>query len=79
MDISQEFNYLIRPRKVCLCNNVSEKDIAVAYQKGAKTLPTIIKKTKASTDCGTCLDELTKIVNYLGNREKEKRNPTFFR
>ena len=79
MDISQELNSLIRPRKVCLCNSVSEKDIVTAYQEGATTLTMIIKKTKASTDCGTCLEELTNIMNSLKKREKGKNNPTFFK
>ena len=79
MEISSELASLIRPRKVCLCNEVSQADIARAYKGGAKTLRSIIKETRASTGCGTCLNELAKIIDNLRDDEQEKTNPSLFR
>ena len=63
----------IRPRKVCLCKNVSQDDIVSAFNKGAKTITSVVKKTKATTGCGTCLDEVTDLVQFLQRKEKEKK------
>lgn len=59
---------LMRPRKLCLCKGVSRQDIADAVAQGADTFPKLIKKTHASTGCGTCYHEV-----YAAFREEREK------
>jgi len=55
--------FIIRPRKVCLCKNVSQEQIVDAIHHGAHTLEEIVKVTLASTGCGTCKPQIIKILD----------------
>jgi bacterioferritin-associated ferredoxin len=39
---------------ICVCQNVSEKDIAKAVAGGCKTFAALQEKLEISTCCGTC-------------------------
>lgn len=39
---------------VCLCNNVTERDIEAAVRAGARTLDCLASKLAVSTCCGQC-------------------------
>ncbi len=40
---------------VCICNNVTERDIKDAVQNGARTLDCLASQLAVSTGCGQCL------------------------
>lgn len=68
-----DINQLMRPRKICVCRQVSESDIRNAVRNGAKTFQEISERTQASTNCATCAsavnailqDELSKLRKNL--------------
>lgn len=49
-----DLNSLMRPKRVCLCRMVTEKELVDAIREGAHTLEEIREKTRATTGCGTC-------------------------
>lgn len=57
-----DLNCLMRPRKICLCRNVTREDIRIAVQEGAKSMAQLQAKTAASTGCGTCYSEVEKAL-----------------
>jgi len=42
------------PVYVCICNNVTERDIAKAVEAGARTLDCLAHELAVSTCCGQC-------------------------
>ncbi|MCF8370872.1 MAG: (2Fe-2S)-binding protein [Bacteroidales bacterium] len=52
---------------ICLCNEVSEKEIVGKIESGeAKSLPEISKQTQAGTGCGRCRRSIREILKkYL--------------
>ncbi len=68
-----DINSFIGPRDyVCLCKSVSRKDIRKAFEEGHKTLSSIQKKTLATTGCGTCINEVSEILQEFRNLEEKK-------
>ncbi|WP_051061440.1 (2Fe-2S)-binding protein [Leptospira weilii] len=53
---------LMRPRKVCVCNQISEEDILTSIRNGNDTLQKLMDDTGASTGCGTCSNSVRKIL-----------------
>ena len=49
-------------RIICRCNNVSYIDIRKAMIAGARTLDEIKEITGAATCCGSCTEEIKKIL-----------------
>jgi len=47
---------------VCVCNEVSEREIIAALKKGARSTSDIQKFTGAGTGCGRCLPVVNSIV-----------------
>jgi len=43
---------------VCLCHPVSDRDVDVIIDEGARTVEEIGRRCGAGTGCGTCVDEL---------------------
>jgi len=41
---------------VCLCHNVTEKDIERSVQRGARSLRHLQDELKVATCCGSCAD-----------------------
>lgn len=39
---------------ICVCQNVTERDIARAVQAGCRTFDALQEKLEVSTCCGTC-------------------------
>ena len=46
---------------VCLCNGVTDRDIAKAVEHGADDLTAVEESTGAATGCGSCKD-MTKTI-----------------
>lgn len=53
---------LMRPRKVCVCNQVSEEEILASIRNGHDTLEKLMDDTGASTGCGTCISSVRKLL-----------------
>ncbi len=49
-----DYNVYVRPRKVCLCRNLTEDQIREAVEGGAHTFEEVRSVTNCSTGCGTC-------------------------
>lgn len=54
-----------RGKVVCNCFNVSENEIIDAVSRGADLI-TLQNKLKCGTECGSCVPELKKLVNFYG-------------
>lgn len=50
---------------VCMCMNISVRDIKRAIASGAKDFNEVQKLTSISTVCGLCLDEAEAIVKKI--------------
>jgi NAD(P)H-nitrite reductase large subunit len=55
---------------VCVCNNVTDRDIARAVCAGAKCVDDVAKCTKAGTGCGSCHQAIQKAIE-AGPRRAE--------
>ncbi|EIE02800.1 MULTISPECIES: (2Fe-2S)-binding protein [Leptospira] len=63
-DFSQiDLNALMRPRKVCVCNQVSEEDITNSIRRGNDTLGKLMRDTSCCTGCGTCRGRVLKLLS----------------
>ncbi|WP_282097141.1 (2Fe-2S)-binding protein [Leptospira ryugenii] len=65
----------MRPKRVCLCRMVTERELVDAIHAGANNLELIREKTNASTGCGTCIGLVSRILqrelNDLSKRKTE--------
>ncbi|AAN51218.2 (2Fe-2S)-binding protein [Leptospira interrogans] len=52
----------MRPRKVCVCNQISEEEILTSIRNGNDTLQKLMDDTGVSTGCGTCSSAILKIL-----------------
>lgn len=50
---------------VCICNNVTDKDIAKAVENGCHSLDTLQQHTQLGTQCGSCINEACAILKQL--------------
>lgn len=57
-----DINQLMRPKKVCVCKQVSKEEIIACIQKGATSFEDISNRTLAGTNCGTCRKEVETIL-----------------
>jgi len=51
-----------KQRIVCVCNEVTEKDVLRILKRGARNLEDVKKFTSAATGCGRCKSETEAIV-----------------
>ena len=58
--------------KVCLCKNVSIKDIQeVCHQYKNFSIKNVQQKTLAGTGCGTCIDTIAYIIEQIKQNKSE--------
>ncbi|TGK11513.1 ferredoxin [Leptospira fletcheri] len=57
-----DLNSLMRPRKVCVCNQVSEEEILNSIRRGNDTLGKLMQDTRCCTGCGTCRGAVSKLL-----------------
>jgi nitrogen fixation protein NifU and related proteins len=67
-------------RVVCNCMNVTDHEIEEAVLEGARTFYELQEKTKVSTVCGECKDEVERLLEFYKNRhfcgvEEKASNP----
>ncbi|MFW6327124.1 MAG: (2Fe-2S)-binding protein, partial [Bacteroidota bacterium] len=68
-------NSFFMSRLVCLCNKVTQKEIALIVSKFPHaTLPDVINKTAASTSCGRCKSELQDVFKKLKSKYSSRAN-----
>jgi bacterioferritin-associated ferredoxin len=60
----------MRPRKVCVCKQVSEEEIVHCIKIGMTSVEEISYHTSASTGCGTCVRSIQNLID----RELKKGN-----
>ena len=57
---------------VCICNNVTERDIELAVRAGARSLACLARELAVSTSCGQCRcvagDVLHEALRTVGGR-----------
>lgn len=49
--------------EVCLCQEITLKDIKEAYENGAHTLDEMMEATGAGTICGACQDVIQEFID----------------
>jgi assimilatory nitrate reductase electron transfer subunit len=61
---------------VCRCNTVTKKALTAAWRSGAQDAPALGRATRAGTGCGTCVDALHGICEWLAAAEPpDQRGP----
>jgi len=50
---------------VCRCNDVTRADIAARFDAGDRTVLAIANSTKATTGCGSCHDDVARVLRNL--------------
>lgn len=50
---------------VCRCNAVAKRDIVEAWDEGARSLPEVAARTRATTGCGGCRSLVCGLVDWL--------------
>lgn len=51
---------------ICVCKQVSEDEIVAVIEAGANDLPAILAACGASTECGTCTDDVRELLAEVG-------------
>ncbi|MEU4806202.1 FAD-dependent oxidoreductase [Actinosynnema sp. NPDC023587] len=54
---------------VCRCNTVRKEQLVTAWNTGARAVGALALATRATTGCGTCLDVVTAIADWLATRK----------
>ncbi|MFC7340394.1 FAD-dependent oxidoreductase [Saccharopolyspora griseoalba] len=58
---------------VCRCNNVTKKSLTAAWHGGARTVAELAKSTRATTGCGSCVDDVGAVCSALADRIESER------
>lgn len=61
---------------VCLCNQVSRRQLAGAWELGARTVPALVRATRATTGCGSCTERLEGLCAGWTNSAGRELEPT---
>jgi len=57
---------------ICLCEGVSDREITLAVKSGANTLEQIAQKCRAGINCGSCHEQIVKIIETSKDLEEQK-------
>lgn len=60
---------------VCVCNAVSDRDIAAARAQGCSSLDELAMRTGCGTTCGCCLDVAQQILHGSDGAECASSRP----
>ena len=50
---------------VCICNNVTDRQIRAAVSEGANSLEALSQKLKVTTGCGRCTDSVHELLETI--------------
>ncbi len=50
---------------VCRCNGVAKGDVVASWRAGARSVPEVVRATRATTGCGGCADLVAGLVDWL--------------
>ncbi|MGH3624569.1 MAG: FAD-dependent oxidoreductase [Sciscionella sp.] len=56
---------------VCRCNTVTKKALTAAWRDGARDVAALARSTRAGTGCGSCVDTVRGICEWLGEGDPE--------
>lgn len=60
---------------VCRCNSVTKGALAAAWERGARTVPSLTAATRAATGCGDCADAVTDLATWLSAQDASHSLP----
>lgn len=58
---------------VCRCNNVTKKSLTTAWHGGARSVAELAEATRATTGCGSCVDDVGAVCSALADRIESER------
>ncbi|GAA2352630.1 FAD-dependent oxidoreductase [Saccharopolyspora halophila] len=58
---------------VCRCNNVTKKSLITAWHGGARSVSALARATRATTGCGSCVDDVGAVCTALAERIESER------
>ncbi|WP_326750682.1 FAD-dependent oxidoreductase [Streptomyces hirsutus] len=61
---------------VCLCNHVSQRQLAGAWELGARTVPALVRATRATTGCGSCTERVETLCAGWTDASGRELEPT---
>lgn len=60
----KKWQFPISTSEICHCRSVSTETVDEAVLMGARSIDLISKRTSAGTSCGTCSEDLEKVLCY---------------
>ncbi|MGQ3902333.1 nitrate reductase [Mixta calida] len=60
-----------RGKTICSCFGVGEQQIAAAVRQGALTCAALGQRLQCGTNCGSCIPELKKLIEYYAPQQAE--------
>ncbi|MCP4807978.1 MAG: (2Fe-2S)-binding protein [Proteobacteria bacterium] len=57
---------------LCLCHGVSDRDVRKHVDDGAGNLHAVSQRCRAGSDCGSCANQLRKVIRK--RRDERERN-----
>lgn len=48
---------------VCVCNAVSDREVKEAIERGATSVPDVVRACKAGGDCGSCHARIQRMID----------------
>ena len=60
---------------VCRCNNVTRADIGARFEAGERTVEAIRQTAKATTGCGSCHDDVVRVLRSLAKPNPSRQEP----
>ncbi|SFS80089.1 FAD-dependent oxidoreductase [Saccharopolyspora flava] len=58
---------------LCRCNNVTKKSLITAWHGGARSVAELARATRATTGCGSCVDDVGRLCSSLADRIESER------
>jgi bacterioferritin-associated ferredoxin len=57
---------------ICICNQVTDREILDAANRGATTLEALGSQLKVATCCGRCADCANELLDFHSNRRTDQ-------
>ncbi|AHH94383.1 FAD-dependent oxidoreductase [Kutzneria albida] len=54
---------------ICKCNTVSKGQLVSAWREGARSMSALAERTRATTGCGGCSDQVCGVLDWLNTQE----------
>lgn len=60
---------------VCRCNGVTKGDVVAGWRSGARSVPEVVRVTRATTGCGGCTEVVCALVEWLERVDPDPAPP----